>query len=135
MPTKDNESDGNLFLNMPGGYLRVLYPAPTACLDLKAWQEFYGFDMQGQEGYFDINIDTDNLTMVIQKMKEPPKSFPLSAKKRKYVLNTEDIKPVDTKSVVPSDFYGNEITSAQRIPGPFTTLTENLVLSIDPRVL
>ena len=48
-PTRDNDAQGNAYVNMPGGYLRVLYPAPENCLNLDAWQEFFGFDREGQE--------------------------------------------------------------------------------------
>ena len=44
LPTQDNESDGNVFAKMLGGYLRVMYPEPEVCLHLSAWQEFCGFD-------------------------------------------------------------------------------------------
>jgi hypothetical protein len=135
MPTRNNDSEGNLFINMPGGYLRILYPSPTACLDLKAWQEFYGFDKQGQEAYFDINIDTVNFTMVIQRMKELPMSFSRSSEKHKYIQNLEDVRQVEMKNIAPSDFYGNKITEEFRVPGPFIKLVENQVISIDPRKL
>lgn len=115
MPTQHNQSEGNLFLNMPGGYLRILYPAPAVCLDLQAWQEFYGFDIQGQEGCFDIDIDTENLTMEFK--------------------NIDAIEPVEVKSVVTNDFFGQVVSDGLRLPGPFAKLRENQVISIDPRKL
>lgn len=135
MPTEQNESDGNLFLNMPGGYLRILYPAPAVCLDLQAWQEFYGFDMNGQEGRFEINIDTEKFTMEISKKNETPRIFPGKSVKDRYIRNTEDIGKVNVKSIAANDFYGNTITAEQRLPGPFSILGENQVISIDPRKL
>ncbi|MGB8452527.1 MAG: right-handed parallel beta-helix repeat-containing protein [Anaerocolumna sp.] len=133
MPTHHNESEGNLFLNMPGGYLRILYPAPAVCLDLQAWQEFYGFDMQGQEGYFDILVDTENFTMEIHKIDELPVFSPRSPEIGRYILNSEEIRMVKAKSIIKSDFYGNVNTDELRLPGPFMKLTENQVISIDPR--
>ncbi len=135
MPTKHNESEGNLFMNMPGGYLRILYPAPAECLDLQAWQEFYGFDMQGQEGFFDITVDTDNFTMKFDKSEEVPMSFPHSSNNSRYTVNLEEIRPVNTSSKVANDFYGNAVEDELRIPGPFVRLVENQVISIDPRKL
>lgn len=135
MPTQHNESEGNLFMNMPGGYLRILYPAPAVALDLQAWQEFYGFDMQGQEGYFDIDIDTENFTMVFKKSMEIPLSSPHSLKKSRYTVNLEDIRPVEAKSMVPNDFFGNPVENGLRVPGPFVKLVEDQVISIDPRKL
>lgn len=135
MPTEHNESEGNLFLNMPGGYLRILYPAPAVCLDLQAWQEFYGFDGNGQEGYLDINIDTETFTMKINKIKELPRFYPQEPEKDRYILSTEDISKVETKTMAVNDFYGNITAGELRLPGPFSVLAENQVISIDPRKL
>lgn len=135
LPTQYNESEGNLFLNMPGGYLRILYPAPTVCLDLQAWQEFYSFDLQGQEGLFDIRIDTENFTMEVRKLEKAPMSFHRERKKNRYTRNLNELRQVKTRSMVPTDFYGNSIVEELRFPGPFVTLEENKVISIDPRKL
>ena len=65
-PTRDNDAQGNLYVKMPGGYLRVLYPAPEVCLNLDAWQEFFGFDREGQEALFDIAVNTEALTLCVK---------------------------------------------------------------------
>lgn len=72
-PTEKNVSDGNLFLNMPGGYLRILYPAP-ACLDLVAWQEYYGMDANSAEGELRISVDTESYQLTIQPAR--PQNLP-----------------------------------------------------------
>ena len=74
LPTKDNEVQGNAYINMSGGYLRILNTNPEVCLDLPTWQKFYQFDMEGVEGWFDIEIDAENLTM--QFMHNKNFSFP-----------------------------------------------------------
>ncbi len=135
MPTQHNEAEGNLYLNMPGGYLRIQYPAPAQCLDLRAWKEFYGFDLQGQEGYFDVSVDTENFTMEIRRMKELPLPPFHSVDKSRYVQRVEDIGQVTAKASVPTDFYGIELNEDMRIPGPFAHLTEDKIVSIDPRKL
>jgi len=135
MPTEHNESEGNLFVNMPGGYLRILYPAPEVCLDLKAWQEFYGFDMQGQEANFDVNIDTENFTMEIHKTEDLPEIYSRYSDKCGFIRKTEDIQKVNVKPIVQNDFYGNVVLEDARLPGPFTNLLENQIISIDPRRL
>lgn len=134
-PTQHNEAEGNLYMNMPGGYLRILYPAPEVCLDLPSWQEFYGFDMNGQEAYLDVSVDTDSFTMKIQKIEKLPMDFPHTARKRKFILATEDITKVKTKNIVQNDFFGNEATEDYRSPGPFLNFKENKQFSIDPRKL
>jgi hypothetical protein len=133
MPTKHNEAEGNLYLNMPGGYLRILYPSPTECLDLKSWQEFYGFDMQGQEGLLDISVDTGNYTMIIRKTDGQP--LPFMRSNSGHIMNIEEVQKVKVIPTVPSDFYGNAVSGEARIPGPFTELHENQVINIDPRKL
>lgn len=135
LPTQQNQSEGNLFVNMPGGYLRILYPAPEVCLDLKTWQEFYGFDLQAQEGFFDIDIDTDNFTMVIRKQKNLPFFFPDSFEKRNFVLNTGDVRQTKVYPIAENDFYGNIIKEELRAPGPFCSLEEDRIYTIDPRKL
>lgn len=134
MPTKHNESEGNLFLNMPGGFLRILYPAPAECLDLKAWRQFYGFDSQGQEGYFNISIDTEHFTMEIRQKDISPSTFHLK-EKRSYIQSVKDIRTVTAKTMVPTDFYGNTVNEGMRLPGPLVQLVENQIISIDPRRL
>lgn len=116
MPTKDNESDGNLFVKMPGGYLRINYPAPAVCLDLRSWQEFYGFDKNGKDGWFDIDIDTTNLTLKMSPAKDKPFEFPGNPFKTEYVYSVDELPKTN-------------------IPGPFEKLEMNKTYNIDPRQL
>ncbi|PXV93400.1 parallel beta helix pectate lyase-like protein [Lachnotalea glycerini] len=132
-PTKQNESEGNLYMNMPGGYLRILYPAPEVCLDLQAWQDFYGFDLQGQEGLFDVEIDTEKFTMAIKRKKDRPMPFARTYEKHNYIFETKKIQNVRTNMIAANDFFGNAVTDELRVPGPFVDLAENQVISIDPR--
>ena len=133
LPTRHNESEGNLFLNMPGGFLRILYPAPAECLDLEAWRRFYDFDREGQEGYLDIRINTEDFTMEIRRKEMAPSSFP-SRKTGKNIRSVGEIRAVETCILVPTDFFGNVVEEKFRIPGPLVSLSENQVISIDPRI-
>lgn len=75
-PTKDNMAEGNAYVKQAkGGDLRIMYPAPEVCLDLKSWREFYGFDQTGSEGWFDFEVDTDKLTLRVKKSETTPPSF------------------------------------------------------------
>ena len=65
LPNDHNEAEGNAYVKMPGGFLRVMYPEPELCLDLPAWQEFCGFDLDGSTPDLDIDIDTAALTMAV----------------------------------------------------------------------
>lgn len=117
MPTEKNSSEGNLFIKNPGGYLRILYPAPEVCLDLRSWQEFYGFDKLGQEGWFDFEVDTEALTLTVRKSQDKPFFFG-DDKKYKLVYEPEKVaKGLEGK-----------------VPGPFDELKTDFVYNIDPRV-
>lgn len=117
MPTEKNESEGNLYIKNPGGFLRILYPAPEVCLDLRSWQEFYGFDKQAQEGWFDFEVDDEALTLKIKKASDKPFFFGDASK---YNLK----------------YSPSEIGKASEssLPGPFDELKEDLVINIDPRI-
>lgn len=117
MPTKDNESEGNLFVKMPGGFLRVMYPAPEVCLDLRSWQEWYGFDRNGSEGWFDFDVDTEKLTFTVKKCSERPFSFGGSVDEENVIYDPSKVKGVKGK----------------HIPGPFEELKEGMIINIDPR--
>ena len=131
MPTEKNRSEGNLFVKMGGGYLRIMYPAPEVCLDLKSWQEFYGFDMNAQEAWFDIDIDTTELTLTVKPAVKGP--FSGFGPARKYSYNTADeITKVQTDNRLETDFSGNNCTE-KRLPGPFENLKNGFTCSIDPR--
>lgn len=132
-PTDKNKADGNLYLNMPGGYLRVCYPAPEVCLDLPSWQEFYGFDENAADGKLDISIDTDNFFMTIKKAK-PEHQHPFFKERPEFVKKIEDIPEVPSYELVSNDFFGNQVDSNKRLPGPFTQLTDSLIINIDPRL-
>lgn len=133
MPTADNCAEGNLYLNMPGGYLRILYPAPEVCLDLQAWQEFYGFDMKGQEGELDIWVDTQNFTMTISPQKPLKSEFPHTHKNRRIIRDPSDIAVGASSDTVCYDFFGKERLHKEGLPGPFTELKTGVTLQIDPR--
>lgn len=133
MPTEKNEAEGNLYVKQTGGYLRVMYPAPEACLDLPAWKEFYGFDLTGQEGWFEIEIDTKNYTMKLRKADEDLPAIWNHEKKHSFVYEPTDLQGVNSASLVPSDFYGNTVAGEKRIPGPITELNTDETYKIDPR--
>ena len=89
-PTEKNTSEGNLFVKLLGGYLRILYPAPQANLDLKSWQKFYGFDLEGKECWFDIDIDTTEYLMSVSAGNKP-RTFPGLFEKRGFIVNPDEV--------------------------------------------
>lgn len=131
-PTKENESQGNLFARMPGGYLRVIYPAPEACMDLQSWQEFYGFDKEGQQGLFDIHVDTQNYTVEFSKLADQNGMMMFPGEMERYIKDVSQIAPVFCRDGVDTDFYGTQ-TEMFRVPGPFAKIEEGVKYQIDPR--
>ena len=90
-PTRDNEAEGNLYVRMNGGYLRVMYPEPEVCLNLPAWQEFCGFDLEGKNGWFDILFDEKAGTVTFRTSKDQPFGFRGEAERLKLVTNPGEV--------------------------------------------
>ena len=131
-PTKDNEAEGNAYVNqLKGGDLRIMYPAPEVCLDLKSWREFYGFDITGCEGWFDIEVDTEKLTLELKPVNTTPPSFGPMDPSRKFVYDPAEISKVDKDERITLDIVGEDRTGDKIIPGPFAELRFNKVYSIN----
>ena len=132
MPTEKNEAEGNLYVKQTGGYLRVMYPAPEACLDLPSWREFYQFDLTGQEGWFDIDVDNEQYTLQLSETEERPHSFGKQLEKHHFLYRTSEVSAVRS-ALTATDFYGKEVGTDQRMPGPFTELKADRIYQLDPR--
>lgn len=113
LPNQHNESEGNAYSGMPGGFLRVMYPEPEMCLDLATWQEFCGFDKTGFVCNLEIEVNSNNLTME--------------------VTFGEQLPLVESDEKVNGDYFGNTVDKP-RIAGPFSGLEGKKVkINIDPR--
>lgn len=144
LPTKDNVSEGNLYVKELGGYLRILYPTPPVCLHLPAWKEFYGLEKTGQEGWFEIEVDDRELTLRMKPAKQGVPGFGKELERRQYAYGEEDILTADKElwtgaAKIPADILwgkiwesGSETENALR-PGPFGSLTQGVEYGIDPR--
>ncbi len=132
MPTEKNEAQGNMYVKPQGGYLRILNPQPEVCLDLMTWKEFYGFDMDGQEAWFDVHVDTDKYELSMKISDRKPFAFPGQLEKRNMLFDCEKTKEVLSDALVPNDFYGVRKEN-NNLPGPFAELKNEYVYSIDPR--
>ncbi len=118
-PTRDNEAEGNLYVRMQGGYLRVMYPEPEVCLNLPAWQEFCGFDLTGQNAWFDIVPEADMRAVRIRAAEDRPFAFPKQLERLDMIFD-----PAQVKKVAPAEGVLCDITGAARpeddvMPGPF----------------
>ena len=111
-PTRDNEAEGNLYVRMQGGYLRVMYPEPEVCLNLPAWQEFCGFDREGQNAWFDIEVDEETGRFAFRAAEDRPFGFRNELERLKMILDPKDVKRVRAAEDLPGE------TGEQVLPGP-----------------
>lgn len=112
-PTRDNEAEGNLYVRMQGGYLRVMYPEPENCLDLRSWQEFFGFDKEGQNAWFDIDLDEETGEAVFRPAEKAPFGFPRDLERLNMILEPEKVRKVPADKDLP---YEQE---EKVLPGPW----------------
>ncbi len=137
-PTRDNRAEGNFYVKETGGYLRVMYPAPEVCLHLPAWQEFEGFDLKGQEGWFDVSVDTDALTLTfLEGRTSPPMLF--GRGNRKFVKSAEKAAPVSVQEIsgilgVDPKVFGYDAAGDDAVlPGAAREAVPGAAVGIDPR--
>ena len=117
-PTRDNRAEGNLYVRMQGGYLRVMYPAPEVCLNLPAWQEFCGFDLEeGQSGWFDIDVDTDTGHVTFRPAQDRPLAYGGQLDRLGLIFDPREVQPVTTDPGAPADRQG-VLRGAKSLPGP-----------------
>ena len=115
-----------------GGDLRIMYPEPEVCLNLKSWQEFYSFDMNSYEGWFEFDIDTDKYTLEVKKTDITPPGFG-PVPEGKYIYSVDEMKKVKADERINLDITGEERNGDTVLPGPINELKFNEVYSIDPR--
>lgn len=63
LPNVHNHTDGNRFAQMPSGFLKLTNPPPALLLDLKAWQEYFGWEAQGKRVKAHAVLHTDELRL------------------------------------------------------------------------
>ncbi len=122
-PTADNQAEGNLYINMRGGYLRVMYPEPENCLNLPAWQEFYGFDAEGQNAWLDITLDEETGRVEARESADAPFGLPAQLARLHLLRRPEEIRFVAPDPLVRADCTGSEHPADRVLPGPFNSLT------------
>jgi len=102
-PTRDNRAEGNLYVRMQGGYLRVMYPEPEVCLDLPSWQEFLGFDREGQNAWFDIAVDEGTGAVSVKQAEDRPFSFHDDMERLGLVFDPKEVRKVAADPGLPWD--------------------------------
>lgn len=120
-PTDDNTAEGNLYVKMQGGYLRVMYPAPETCLNLPAWQEFYGFDATGQNAWFDISLDEATGQVTVAESAEGPFGLPDQLRRLHLIREPARVAFVAADRHVPDTLPG-DCRGENVLPGPFLSV-------------
>ena len=120
-PTEDNRAEGNLYVKMKGGYLRVMYPEPEDCLNLPAWREFYGFDLTGQNAWLDIALEGERL--ILTECAQPPFDLPGQLRRLQLIQSPDGIRPVAPDPLVACDRTGAAHPDGPVLPGPYNALS------------
>ena len=118
-PTRDNTAEGNLYVREQGGYLRVMYPAPEVCLNLSAWQEFCGFDREGQCGWFRIDVNAERNCVTFRACGEDPAGLPSQIRRMKLVKDPKAVRAVTPDPKIRADRLGNPLDPSAVLPGPY----------------
>ncbi len=118
-PTRDNRADGNLYVREQGGYLRVMYPAPEVCLNLAAWQEFYGFDPEGRNAWFDVAVEPAENRVILRKSADRPAGLPAQVRRMQHILDPMQVPGISPDPLVRVDRLGRERSGETVLPGPW----------------
>ena len=88
-------------------------------MNLPAWREFCGFDLTGQNAWFDIVPEADMGSVVLRAAEDRPFAFPKQLERLDMIFD-----PVQVKKAAPAEGVLCDITGAARpegdvMPGPF----------------
>ena len=90
------------------------------------------FDLEGQEGWFDIEVDTENYTLTVTNAKEMPFRYPRGTGKLPEIEDPGQVEAVQNYVGMPDSFM-NHWTAQRSVPGPFGMLANGMTRNIDPR--
>lgn len=96
-----------------------MYPEPEVCLNLPAWQEFCGFDMNGQNAWFDIEPDEETRSAVFRPAADAPFAFGRQLERLNMIMDPAKVCGVPAAGGVPGDINGEPRIGDTVLPGPF----------------
>ena len=99
----------------------MMYPEPENCLDLHTWQEFFGFDQEGEFGWFGFEFDREHRKIRLIERKDSPLPPPGPAKPVNVPRDPSGIKKRKVCPLVSCDFTGRT-RGEYTAPGPFDLL-------------
>ena len=107
-----NESDGNLFTDIPYQFLGFFTGDSKHFMTLAAWRETHGWDKNSAVAEMHIDLDPDRLELTI--------------------ICKEPIPRLSTFNHIEGDMFGKG-SGERRFPGPLVNPTAKSVWNIDPR--
>jgi hypothetical protein len=107
-----NESDGNLYVAMPNGFLGFFTGDNKQWLDLPQWRESHGWDKHSSIGEMQIDFDPDRLELTINGAQHLPQ--------------------VSVCNHIKRDILG-QLTGESRVPGPLADPAAKPIWHVDPR--
>ncbi len=93
-----------------------MYPEPEACLNLPAWQEFYGFNLNGQNAWFDIDFDEEKRTVAFRTAECAPFGLPAQLRRLQLIRDPMAVKAVPAAEGVLCDLIWEERAAEQVMP-------------------
>lgn len=109
---QNNESDGNLYVSMPKGFLGFITNQSQQWLDLPAWRAEHGWDKDGAVGDMQVDFDPDLLQLTVR--------------------SNQPIPSVSVFHDIGHDILG-KATGETRAPGPIGDLGARRSWLLDPR--
>ena len=89
----------------------------TARPDLPSWKEFLGFDREGQNGWFDIELDEETGGACFRKAADQPFGFRDDMERLRMILDPAEVKKVAADKDLPWE------QPEQVLPGPWDEFT------------
>jgi hypothetical protein len=108
----NNQSDGNLFADMPYQFLGFFTGDSKKFMTLAAWRETHGWDKNSAVVEMQIDLDPESLELTI--------------------LSKDPIPQFSTFNQIESDMFG-KASGDRRYPGPLANPTAKTVWKVDPR--
>ena len=82
-----------------------------------AWQEFFGFDKEGQNAWFDIDLDEETGEAVFRTAEQGPFAFGKQIERLKMIMDPGKVRKVSADKDLPW------VQEEQVLPGPWKEFT------------
>jgi hypothetical protein len=73
-PNVYNYADGNVYSNMPPGYIKIEHPAPALKLDMETCRKIFEWEMRGRQQGVTASLDPGSLEFTMTIPSDQPAS-------------------------------------------------------------